>query len=328
MAKIIGIGSALTDLLIKLEDDKLLDELHLPKGSMTLIDNETKEMIANKTAHLEKEMVSGGSAANTIHGLAQLGLETAFLGKIGSDKTGDFFYHDLEKNNIKPMLIHSETASGIASALISKDGERTFGTYLGASVELTGDDLKEEHFEGYDLLHIEGYLIFNHELLKAALQKAKKAGLKISLDLASYNVVEENLEFLKNMVVKYVDIIFANEEEANAYTGKKDPEEALDILAENTELAVVKIGKKGSLISYEDKVYRISSGAAKVVDTTGAGDVYAAGFLYGLVNNMSISNAGYLGSLMATKVIETYGAKIPDADLELIKREIKSLRSA
>jgi sugar/nucleoside kinase (ribokinase family) len=180
MAKIIGIGSALTDLLIKLEDDKLLDELHLPKGSMTLIDNETKEMIANKTAHLEKEMVSGGSAANTIHGLAQLGLETAFLGKIGSDKTGDFFYHDLEKNNIKPMLIHSETASGIASALISKDGERTFGTYLGASVELTGDDLKEEHFEGYDLLHIEGYLIFNHELLKAALQKAKKAGLKIS----------------------------------------------------------------------------------------------------------------------------------------------------
>ena len=136
MAKIIGIGSALTDLLIKLENDELLDELDLPKGSMTLVDVEIKDLIAQKTAHLEMELVSGGSAANTIHGLAKLGMETAFWGKVGNDKTGDFFYSDLEKSSIKPFLIRSNTHSGIASTLISKDGERTFGTYLVASVEL------------------------------------------------------------------------------------------------------------------------------------------------------------------------------------------------
>ncbi len=136
MAKVIGIGSALTDLLIKLEDDNLLSELNLPKGSMTLVDEQTKDLIANKTAHLENEMVSGGSAANTIHGLAILGTQTAFWGKVGNDKTGDFFCADLEKSSIKPMLIRSDTDSGIASTLISLDGERTFGTYLGASVEI------------------------------------------------------------------------------------------------------------------------------------------------------------------------------------------------
>ncbi len=328
MAKIIGLGSALTDLLIKLEDDSLLQEFKLPKGSMTLVDNETKDLIARKTSHLEKEMVSGGSAANTIHGLAQLGAETAFLGKIGTDETGEFFKADLEKNHIKPLLIQSSTASGVASALVSKDGERTFGTFLGASVELTGDELTEEHFRDYDILHIEGYLIFNHQLLEAALQKAKKAGLRISLDLASYNVVEENLEFLKNMVKDYVDILFANEEEAYAYTGKENPEEALEILAEHTELTVVKIGKKGSLVKCEGTVYKIPAIATKAIDTTGAGDVYAAGFLFGMIHDMNLMDAGYLGSLMAAKVIETYGAKIPEVSLNFIRQEIKSLQSA
>ena len=147
MAKIIGIGSALTDLLIKLENDHLLNELNLPKGSMTLVDVETKDLIANKTAHLEKEYVSGGSAANTIHGLAKLGMQTAFWGKVGDDTTGDFFYNDLEKSLIQPLLIRSKTNSGIASTLISLDGERTFGTYLGASVELSGDEINEENFK-------------------------------------------------------------------------------------------------------------------------------------------------------------------------------------
>ena len=162
MTKIIGIGSALTDLLIKLENDHLLDELKLPKGSMTLVDVEIKDQIAQKTSHLDMEWVSGGSAANTIHGLAKLGMQTAFWGKVGNDKTGDFFYTDLEQSSIRPFLIRSETNSGIASTLISTDGERTFGTYLGASVELSGDELSSEHLEDYDVLHIEGYIIYNH----------------------------------------------------------------------------------------------------------------------------------------------------------------------
>lgn len=327
MAKVIGIGSALTDLLIKLENDELLDELNLPKGSMTLVDAQIKDMIANKAAHLEKELVSGGSAANTIHGLAKLGMQTAFWGKVGNDATGDFFYSDLEKSAIQPMLIRSKTDSGIASTLISLDGERTFGTYLGASVELSGDKLTEKNLEGFDVLHIEGYIVYNHELLEAILRKAKQSGLKISLDLASYNVVEDNLDFLKEMVAEYVDIVFANEEEAKAYTGKEDPRVALDMLAEITDLTIVKVGQQGSYVLYEDIFYKIPAVLTNVVDTTGAGDVYAAGFLYGFINNMGIMNAGYLGSLMASKVIEVFGAKIPDDSYTFIKKEIGSLNS-
>jgi sugar/nucleoside kinase (ribokinase family) len=327
MARIIGIGSALTDLLIQLENDELLEELKLPKGSMTLVDVKIKDLIAQKTSHLEMELVSGGSAANTIHGLAKLGMETAFWGKVGKDKTGDFFHSDLEKSAIKPFLIRSETNSGIASTLISVDGERTFGTYLGASVELSGDELSPDFLEGFDVLHIEGYIIYNHELLEAILKKAKKAGLKISLDLASYNVVEDNLEFLKKMIASYVDIIFANEEEARAYTGKEDPIEALEELEKNTTLAIVKVGHKGSYVSYNGKIHKIPAVLSKVVDTTGAGDVYAAGFLYGFFNDLGIANAGYLGSLMASKVIEIYGAKISEQAYEFIKKEVAALRS-
>jgi len=327
MAKVIGIGSALVDLLIKLEDDQLLNELNLPRGSMTLVDEQTKELIASKTIHLENEMVSGGSAANTIHGLAKLGVQTAFLGTVGVDATGDFFCKDLEKSMIKPLLHRSSTTSGIASTLVSKDGERTFGTYLGASVELSGRQLKDDDFSEFDILHVEGYIVYNHELLETVLRKAKQAGLKISLDMASYNVVEDNLDFLKKMLEKYVDIIFANEEESRAFTGESDPEKALNILAKDAELTIVKIGQKGSLVKYSGTIYKIQPVLTEAIDTTGAGDVYASGFLYGFINDMGIMNAGYLGSLMASKVIETYGAKIPDPALEFIKQEIESLRS-
>jgi sugar/nucleoside kinase (ribokinase family) len=325
MAKVIGIGSALVDLLIKLDDDHLLEVLKLPKGSMILVDEMTKNLIATKAELLDKEMVSGGSAANTIHGLAKLGIETAFLGIVGDDETGDFFFADLEKSKIFPKLKRSVTASGIASTLVSKDGERTFGTFLGASVELSGDHIHEDDFAGFDILHVEGYIVYNHDLLKSVLKKAKDSGLQISLDLASYNVVEDNLEFLKEMVAKYVDIVFANEEESRAFTGKEDPKEALKILAENTELAVVKVGKKGSLVMAQNTLYKIPPVATTSIDTTGAGDLYAAGFLYGIIHQLGIMNSGYLGSLMASKVIENYGAKIPEISYAFIKKEIASL---
>jgi len=176
-------------------------------------------------------------------------------------------------------------------------------------------------------LHIEGYIIYNHELLEAILKKASRAGLKIALDLASYNVVEDNLEFLRKMVTAYVDIVFANEEEARAYTGQEDPLEALRMLSETTELAIVKLGHQGSFISYNGMIHKIPAVLSKVVDTTGAGDVYAAGFLYGFFNDFGIENAGYLGSLMASKVIENYGAKISEQAYDLIKEEVAGLRS-
>ena len=169
----------------------------------------------------------------------------------------------------------------MAVALVSPDSERTFATFLGAAVEISASDLKLEDFQGYDYFHIEGYLVQNYDLIETAVKLAKEAGCKVTIDMASYNVVEDNLEFLTRIVKEYVDIVFANEEEAKAFTGK-EPREALDAIAEMTDIAVVKIGSKGSMVKRGDKVYTAGVIKANSIDTTGAGDLYAAGFIYGL----------------------------------------------
>ena len=326
MKKVLGIGNALVDLLISLNDDNLLAKLKLPKGSMTLVDESTKEHIARLSSKLKKEMASGGSAANTIHGLARLGVETAFIGKIGEDEIGEFFQSDLLKSGIAPLLYKSKSASGLASAMISLDGERTFGTYLGAAVELSGKDLKSDHFKGYEILHVEGYLVQNHELLESIMKQASSAGLMISLDLASYNVVEANLDFLKKIAEKYVDLIFANEEEAKSFTGK-EPVDALNEIAKISKIAVVKTGKKGSMVKSGNLALEIMPIPTQVVDTTGAGDLYASGFIFGLINGLSLDKAGQIGSILASTVIEKIGAKIPDNSWPQLKHKIEVISS-
>jgi sugar/nucleoside kinase (ribokinase family) len=319
--KVIGIGNALVDVLIRLDDESLLKELGFPKGSMQLVDAETSKLIAEKTKKYNKEMASGGSAANTIHGLARLGVETAFIGVVGRDKTGKFFEDDMKKSGIKPFLFKSDSPSGIATAMITKDGERTFGTFLGAAVELSAGMITKELFEGYDILHIEGYLVQNHQLIEKALKLAKDNGMKVSLDLASFNVVEENLDFLKEMVKRYVDILFANEEEAKAFTGLA-PENALIELARISEISIVKVGSKGSMIKQGDTVVNIEPVKANPIDTTGAGDIYASGFLWGYVNNLGFEKAGYAGSLLAATVIEVIGAKFDNEKWDEIKKRL------
>lgn len=309
MQKVLGLGNALVDILIRLENDKLLEEFDFPKGSMQLIDREKAEEIYIRTEHLNRSMNSGGSAANTIHGLAALGIQTGYIGAIGKDDFGDFFRTDMEKKNIIPYLNLRETETGRASTLISTDSERTFGTYLGAALEISAEMLKPEYFKDYSYLHFEGYLVPNHELVAKALKLAYQFGLKVSIDMASYNIVEENRDFLKKIIKEHVDIVFANEEEAKAITGK-NPEEALDELAKICDIAVVKIGKFGSLIKRGPKKYRIGIIDVNSVDTTGAGDLYASGFLYGLIKNHPLDTCGQIGSILSGKVIEVIGAKM------------------
>ena len=309
MAKVLGIGNALVDILIKLKDDTLLSSFSLPKGSMQLVDKDFARKLEKAADELDKQQASGGSAANTIHGLAQLGIKTGFIGKVGSDTLGNFFREDMEKSGINPILFHGQSDTGRAVTLISPDSERTFAVYLGAALEQTSDEINSALFEGYQYLHIEGYLVQNHELIETAIKLAKQNNLMVSLDLASYNVVEDNCDFLKACVAGYVDIIFANEEEAKAFTGK-EPEEALVDLADITEVAVVKIGEKGSLIMKNNEFYKVGIVKANCIDTTGAGDLYAAGFLYGLINDLPPGESGEIGALLSGKVIENIGAKI------------------
>jgi sugar/nucleoside kinase (ribokinase family) len=324
MKKIIGIGNALVDVLIKLENDHFLEEYNIPKGSMQLVQKDFVKLLSIITSNNNPQLASGGSASNTIHGLASLGVKTSYIGKIGNDAFGKIFSDDLEKNKIVPILYNSENETGRAITFISPDSERTFATYLGAAVELSAADLQPNHFDGYDYLHIEGYLVLNHELVEKALKIAKSKGLKISLDLASYNVVDANRDFLQHIIKEYIDIVFANEEEAKSLTGL-EPEWALRAIARLCDIAVVKFGAKGSAVKRGNELARASAVKANAIDTTGAGDLYASGFLYGLMNDWSLKKCVELGSITAGKVVEVIGAKINNEGWNDIRAELKKL---
>lgn len=324
MSKIIGIGNALVDIIVFMDDDALLEKLDLPKGSMQLVDINKSTAIRAACEHLDSSFASGGSAANTIYGLAKLGAETSFIGKIGKDDYGRIFKEDLIKSSINPILLSSDTHSGRAVALISPDKERTFATHLGAAVELVAQDITSDHFRDHAYLHIEGYMVYNNALLEKAVILAKENGLQVSIDMASYNVVDDNLEFLQYIVRDYVDIVFANEEEARSFTGK-EPAEALEIFSSLCDVAVVKTGKNGSLVKQGGNRYEIEAIKANVIDTNGAGDIFASGFLYGLGKGWNIDKCGKAGSILAGNIIEKTGARLDEDGWEKVGKMLQSI---
>lgn len=324
MKKVLGMGNAIVDVVTFIENDDLLAKLDISKGSMQLIDAEKVDTILSEVIEFERHMVTGGSASNTINGLAKLGVKTGFIGKIGDDEVGEFFKSDAKNNGVRTHLQYSDLLSAQCFSLVSPDTERTMCTFLGAACELEPEDLTIHMFGGYDYFHIEGYLVQNHELIKKAILLAKELGLKVSIDLASYNVVEENLDFLKDMVKNYVDVVFANEDEARALTGL-DTEDALHEISKNCEIAVVNVGKNGSLIKSADQKHKIEAISANCIDTTGAGDLFAAGFLYGLTQNQPIEVCGKIGALTAGNIVEVVGAKMGDDRWDNIKEEINKL---
>ena len=324
MKKILGIGSALVDILTQIPDEQILKELNLPKGSMTYVDAQTSVEIGNKLAYLGNQMASGGSAANTMSGLAQLGIEAGFLSKVGEDEIGRFFEKQMTESHVKPLMLKSETPSGRVQALVTADGERTFATCLGAAAEMCANDIKPELFQGWDIFYVEGYLVANPTMLKKAIETAKAQGMTIAIDLASYNVVEESHDFLLDLVNNYVDIVFANEKEAFAFTGM-EPEAAVNYIAERCDIAVVKVGAKGALVQRGKEIFTIPPMEANVIDTTGAGDMWAAGFLAGLVKGKDLQTCGLMGAIVAKNTIEVMGAKMDEAHWEKVHAEIDSL---
>ncbi len=324
MTKILGLGNALVDVLISIENDNILNQLNLPRGSMQLVDDNFLKLATEATNGLKQNIAAGGSAANTINGIANIGIPCSFIGKISNDKFGEYYRDDMIKNGIEPILLKGTAQTGRATVFISKDSERTFGTYLGAAIEMTPDELTPDMFDGYSYFHIEGYLVQNQDLIRKAMQLAHEKGVKISLDMASYNVVEANREFLKEMIETYVDILFANEEEAKAFTGKS-PEESLHEIAKLVDIAVVKIGSKGSMIKRQNEVVNIGVIKVNSIDTTGAGDLYAAGFLYGLAKGLSLDKCGQIGALLSGKVIEVVGPKMEEKTWNEILKMIKEI---
>jgi sugar/nucleoside kinase (ribokinase family) len=324
MKRILGIGNALVDILATMEDDIILQEFHLPKGSMQHVDEATATKLWSRLQLSNIQHIAGGSAANTMAGTAQLGMPSSFIGKIGHDEPGRLFTDDQLAHGITSNMLFSKTSTGRCTVFISPDAERTMATYLGAAIELVPEDLDENMFKGFDYFHIEGYLVQNHDLVRRAMELAKNKQLIISLDLASYNVVEDNLEFLREMLEKYVDIVLANEAEAEAFTGKA-PREALEDLSKLCSSAVVKLGSEGSLIQSGSTVHAISPYKANAVDATGAGDLYASGFLYGHSLGLSLDKCGAIGSMIAAKVVEVVGPKVTENDWSNARQQIKEI---
>lgn len=325
MKSVLGIGNALTDILAVLPDDTLLAKYHLPKGSMQHVDMETGDKIWNALKEIGVKYVPGGSAANTITCTSIFGMPSGYIGKIGNDELGNLFKSTMEQYGVNATMLYGTKSSGRCMVFITgANAERTFADYMGSALEMGPDDLKPEYFKGYDYFHIEGYLVQNQDLISKAVQMAKNAGCIISIDMASYNVVESNEAFLHNLVDNYVDIVFANETEARAFT-KKEPREALEELSKHCKIAVVKVGKDGSMVQSGNEYHFIEPWPAATIDATGAGDTYAAGFIYAHALGMPLRICGEIGSIIAAKVVEVIGTKIDVPRWKAAKKEIRDL---
>lgn len=326
MKKILGIGNALVDALIRIDNEVILKELNLPKGGMTLIDEVTFERMTRRLKDYVVERRTGGSAGNALLTAAALGGRAAFIGKTGRDDNGRFYTHEREQQGVKPIaLFHDRLPTGVATTFITPDGERTFATYLGAAATMEACELRKEWFEGADYFLVEGYLVQNHDLINTAIDMAHRAGAKVCLDLASWNIVEADHDFFTYLLPK-IDIVFANEDEARAMTGET-PNEALETLANSCTTVIIKLGAKGA-VAMEGKV-KAQAEAVKVdrvVDTTGAGDFFAGGFLFRHAQDHPLAECLQTGAACSAEVIQVLGTRLSPRIWQSLKSKANALQ--
>jgi sugar/nucleoside kinase (ribokinase family) len=317
---VVGVGSALVDILTR-EVDGFLEAAGAVKGGMVYVDREHIERTLSRAGGTP-HVVPGGSACNTMVGIAKLGGRARFVGKCGQGAMGRFFENALRSNNVEIRLFRSDTATGRVLSIITPDAQRSMFTFLGAAAETRPEDIGEDLFENAAVVHIEGYILFNPDLMRKAVIAAKSAGARVSLDLASFNVVQEARGFLADIVKEYVDILIANEDEARAYTGETELLPAVQTLGREVDIAALKIGPRGSLIVRDGRIVIVppAGDGRPAVDTTGAGDLWASGFLYGLVEGYPLEKCGELGSACGYEVCQVVGASIPDDGWQRIRK--------
>ncbi len=318
----IGVGSALMDIIL-LESEQFVSAHGIIKGGMELVGPDRASELQGKSSNSAK-FVPGGSACNTTIGLGQLCGKAVFVGTRGNDSLGEELESSISKNNVTPQLEKIDTPTGRVLSVITPDAERSMLTYLGAAAESSPELITAETFKGADIVHVEGYLLFNERLIRAVLEAAKSAGVPVSLDLASFTVVDANPTLVKELVREYVTVLLANEDEARSYTGTSDEAEALKILAQDAEYAVLKVGKRGSYIHEHGETTIVQPfGTGTAVDTTGAGDLWASGFLFGLINGKSMEECGRIASMCGYEVCQVEGAHIPETKWQGIRSTIK-----
>lgn len=321
---VLGIGNAIFDVLVQ-TDEGFLASHGMTKGSMALIDEARAASIYRDMGPATK--MSGGSAANTIVGVANLGARAAYVGKVKDDEIGQLYVHDIRAAKVAfdTQPASDGPATGCSYILVTPDGERTMNTYLGAAQELTPADIDPTQIEAASIIYLEGYL-WDPKSAKEAFVKAATiahgAGRQVALTLSDAFCVDRYRdEFLELMRKRTVDLIFANEAELHALYQTSDFDTALKQLQKDTKLGIVTRSEKGCVVASGDGIAAVPAFPIKqMVDTTGAGDLFAAGFLFGLVRNAGFMNAGRLGALAAAEVIQHIGAR-PQVSLRQLAQQ-------
>ncbi len=317
---VVGIGNAMVDVLGRVTDE-FLAENGVGKGVMTLIDAERAIELYSKMGPAQE--VSGGSAANTIAGLGMLGGKAAYVGKIKDDQLGAIFAHDIRSLGVAfdtPMTPRDrlDEETGRCMVLVSPDGERSMNTYLGVSADLGPADIDEALMADTKWIYLEGYRfdgMESQEAFRKAIAACKAAGGKVSITLSDPFCIERHRDAFRKMVIEEVDLLFANEHELVSLYQTETLEDAMDLARQEVEIVACTVGPAGAYVLKGERTVHAPAAPMKRVDATGAGDLFAAGFLYGLTRGRNLLTCGTMGCVCAGEVISHIGAR-PEENLK------------
>ncbi|KAA1261384.1 Inosine-guanosine kinase [Rubripirellula obstinata] len=309
---VFGVGNALVDIQARV-DDTMIERLKLDKGIMTLVEADVQAGVLDELSGLPLNRCAGGSAANTIVAVADFGGSAAFVGKVGKDDVGAFFVADMRELGIAVDVDPADLPTGTCAVLITEDAQRTMLTNLSASVTLTADDIDESLIKDAKYIYVEGYLLTGDSTKAAAyraMELAQKHGTKIAFTASDPFLVNMIRDEIWDLITGPVDLFFCNEEEAISLTGEKDPIKAAAKIHEHAENVALTLGEKGSIVMHGGESFPIEGVSVKAIDTTGAGDMYAGGLLYGITNGMTWRQAGHLASQAAGRIVSQMGARL------------------
>lgn len=308
--EVLGVGTPVIDHILKV-DSNFVDQLGGEREGMVPVDAQTFDKILQNSGATNLRL-PGGSCANAIRGLAHLDHPCAFVGKIGNDSAGKYFTRELERLGIAPLLGLAKANTAQVISLVEPNGQRTMRSLLNASSEMSAKDLHAKDFKNIKLLHLEGYLLMNGALAETAMKYAKQAGALVSFDLGSFEMVQQFREQILKLLEKYVDIVFANEIETHALTNEADSKKGCAFLKEHCKIAVVMRGKKGCVVGSEAGIFEGKAHPVEdPLDTTGAGDLFASGFLHGYLKGWSLEKSADLGAILGAEVVKVPGTDIP-----------------
>lgn len=307
-----GVGNSLVDIQARV-DDRFLELIGFSKGIMTLVDEPAQLRVLDQLAGRATNRCAGGSAANTVMGVVDFGGKAAFAGKTGQDEIGEFFLSDMRRMGVSIEVPPAAGQSGTCVVLITEDAQRTMLTNLGVSATLSPDDIDESVIRQAKYIYVEGYLFTGEGPRAAALKAmeiAAKNRVKVAFTVSDPFLIGLFRDRFWQLIEEHVDLLFCNVEEARALTGKEDPIECAQQIHQHCENVALTLGENGSLLMHQGEVIPIESVPVNAIDTTGAGDMYAAGILYGITNGLSWKQSGRLASHAAARIVGQLGARM------------------